>query len=169
MVQDTRVLTCSAWPNWEPNCSKCSRRIKPSESSSHTSNTSLSFLTSVSRCPGSGIKSSSISLLLYSSIGCFSSKWLACGTMLFGNSLVGLRACDTRARVVHPARARGGGDAADGQRSRKYTSTAVYRSPHFLHFTLSFWSLFFFNKINKTDQESSCANSSMLACSKCCY
>lgn len=107
MVQDTHVLTCSAWPNWEPNCSKCSRRIKPSESSSHTSNTSLSFLTSVSRCPGSGIKSSSISLLLYSSVGCFSSMRLACGTMLFGNSSVCARVTQELVSCILHAREEG--------------------------------------------------------------
>lgn len=54
------VLTCSAWPNWEPNWSRSSSPIKPSESLSHTSNTSSSFPTNERRLAGSVRKPSPI-------------------------------------------------------------------------------------------------------------
>lgn len=51
------AVTSSAWSNWDAKSSKCSSPIKPSESSSRTSNNaSSSFLTNVSRCPGSAEK-----------------------------------------------------------------------------------------------------------------
>lgn len=47
------ALTSSPWPNCSPRATKCSTRMNPSASSSHTSKTSLSFRRNRSRLAGS--------------------------------------------------------------------------------------------------------------------
>ena len=144
------VLTCSAWPNWDPSCTRCSGRMKPSESSSHTSNTSLSFLTKVSRCSCSRVNSSSIFFFSFCFLlplsGCFTPTWrstvpcflLACVTR-------GARGCcwccarEEEWCAVLVDRWRPG---REEKQSSSYPSPTKCRKPLLLHLPLSLSSLF---------------------------